>query len=120
MLKNLRKILQNIQAADETKKKHWLFILSAIAMILIISFWAIYFNKTIINSDQAAATEPADNQSSAQTPKESSWQVFITGFKTIVGQIKELITAARKISVETDNPNFTTSSPGILNATSTQ
>ncbi len=120
MLKNLRKFFQNIQAADETKKKRWLFILSAIAMILIISFWAIYLNKTIVNSGQVATAEPTDNQASAQTPEESPWQVFLTGFKAIVGQIKELITVARKISVETVNPDFATSSPGILNTTSTQ
>ncbi len=121
MLKNLKKILQNIQAADETEKKHWLFILSAIAMILVIGFWAIYLNKTIANSGQTAATEPANDQLSVQTPKESPWQVFLTGFKTIVGQIKELITTARKISVETtDNPNFTTSSLQIPNTASAQ
>lgn len=120
MLKNLKKILQNIQTADETKKKSWLFILTAIAMILIIGSWVIYLNKTIANSGQAAKTESTDNQSPIQTSKESSWRVFLAGFKTIIGQIKELVTAARKISLEINNPDFATSSPESLNATSTQ
>ncbi|MFA5084108.1 MAG: hypothetical protein WC475_01835 [Candidatus Paceibacterota bacterium] len=119
MLKNLKEFLQNIQAADETKKKRWLFIFSAIAMILVVGFWAVYLNKTIANSGQTAATEPS-SQSSAQTPKESAWRIFLSGFKTIVGQMKELFTAARKISVEIGNSGFATSSPEILNAASTR
>ncbi len=100
MFKNLKKIIQNIQAADEAKKKRWLFILSATTMILVISFWAVYLNKTIINLGPKAATESTDNQSSVQTSKESSWRVFLNGLKTIASQIKELITATRNISID--------------------
>ena len=47
MFENLKKFIQGLRTADETKKKRWLFILSALSMILIISFWAIYLNKNI-------------------------------------------------------------------------
>jgi len=110
MFKNLKNFIQNLQAAEETKKKRWLFLLSAIAMILIIGSWSVYLNKTIVNLGPA---EP-NNQPAAKISKESPWQVFLTGFKTIISQIKELIAATRKISIEGNNPNFAPNSEEII------
>ena len=109
MLENLKKIVQNIQAASETKKKRWLFILSALAMMLVVGFWVAYLNKTIVNLGPA---EPAEstNQPPIQISKESPWQVFVTGLKAVTSQIKDLIAATRKITVEA-NPSNSTSSP---------
>jgi len=111
MFENLKKFIQGLRTADETKKKRWLFILSALSMILIISFWAIYLNKTIVN---LGPTEPKKTgQSSIQISKESPWQVFLTGSKIIIGQIKELMTATREISIEGNSSNFATSSEAV-------
>jgi len=102
MFKNLKKIIQNVQTADEAKKKRWLFVLSAITMILVIGFWAFYLNKTITSLRSPETAESADNQPSIQDSKESAWQTFLTGFETLTSQIKELITATRNISIETN------------------
>jgi flagellar basal body-associated protein FliL len=106
MLENLKKIVSNIQAASETKKKRWLFILSVLIMVLVVSFWMAYLNKTIVN---LGTTEQAEsNNQPQQISKESPWQVFITGLKTVTTQIKDLINTTRKITIET-NPSNTTS-----------
>lgn len=117
MFESLKKIIQNIQAADEAKKRLWLYILSAIAMILVISGWVVCLNKTIVSLNPekttTEATEPA-NPTETQEPKESPLKVFMTGLKTITGQIKELITTTREISVE-NNFNQTTNPIEIPN-----
>lgn len=111
MFENLKRFIQNLQAADETKKKRWLFISSALAMILIIGFWAVYLNKTIVNLGPAKSEK--NNQPAIQIAKESPWQVFLTGFKIIISQTKALITATREISIEGGASNFSTSSEAI-------
>ncbi len=113
MLENLKKIVQNIQAASETKKKRWLFVLSALAMILVVGFWVAYLNKTIVNLGPAEPTE-STNQPSIQISKESPWQVFVTGLKAITSQIKDLIAATHKISIEVNSSNSTSSSEEII------
>lgn len=111
MFENLKKFIQGLQAADETKKKRWLFILSALSMILIISSWAIYLNKTIVNLGPTESKKTG--QSSIQISKDSPWQVFLTGSKIIISQIKGLMTTTREISIEGDTPNVATSSEAI-------
>ena len=102
MFKNLKNFIQNLQAAEENKKKRWLFILSGAAMILVISAWALYINRTIVNLGTAEPTE----QPIAKTASEPFWQVFSTGIKTITDQIKNLIKTSREISIEGDSPDF--------------
>lgn len=113
MFKSLKKIIQNIQTAEESKKKRWLIILSAIAMILVIGSWVAYLNKTIVNLNPAGSTQE-NNQSPVQISKESPWQTFLTGLKTVTGQINELIVMTRKITIEANNPDSATSSDGII------
>jgi len=96
MFKNLKKFIQNLQTAEESRKKRWLFILSSAAMILVISAWAVYVNKTIVNLGTAESTE----RPTAKTASEPFWQVFSTGIKTIADQIKNLIKTSREISIE--------------------
>jgi len=115
MLENFKKTIQNIQTAEDSKKKRWLFILSALAMILVIGVWTIYLNKIIVNLGPAETEKKTSQQQSIQIPEESSWQIFIAGLKTISSQIKELIAQTREISIEANNPNFI---PGGLNGSS--
>ncbi|MEK7624314.1 MAG: hypothetical protein AAB404_01115 [Patescibacteria group bacterium] len=111
MFKNLKKVVQNIQTADETKKKRWLFVLSALAMIIVISSWVVYLNKTIVNLGPAESEK--NNQPLVKIPKESPWQVFLTGLKIITSQIKELVATTREISIESGAVDFATSSEKI-------
>jgi Tfp pilus assembly protein PilO len=88
MFESLKKFIVNLQKADEARKKRWLFILSALAIIVVVGGWVIYINKSVANLEITKTTE------------QSSWQVFQTGLKTIISQIKNLITASREISIE--------------------
>jgi len=88
MFESLKKFIVNLQKADEARKKRWLFILSALAIIVVVGGWVIYINKSVVNLEITKTTE------------QSSWQVFQTGLKTIISQIKNLITASREISIE--------------------
>lgn len=102
MFKNLKNFIQNLQTAGESRKKRWLFILSGVAMILVISVWALYINRTIVNLGTAESTE----RPTAETASEPFWQVFSTGIKTITDQIKNLIKTGREISIEGNSSDF--------------
>ena len=71
-------------------------------MILVISAWLVYLNKTIVNLGTAESTE----QPTAKTVNEPFWQVFSTGIKTIADQIKNLIKTSREISIEGNSSDF--------------
>jgi hypothetical protein len=103
MFKNLKNFIQNLQTAGESRKKRWLFILSGAAMILVISVWALYINRTIVNLGTAESTK---QQTATKNASESFWQVFSTGIKTIADQIKNLIKTSREIIIEENSPDF--------------
>lgn len=54
-LEKLLGILQNklgeIQSSDETIKKRWLIVFSAISMALIVALWITYMNFTVLSLD---------------------------------------------------------------------
>jgi hypothetical protein len=87
MFEGLKNFIENLQTANESRKKRWLLFLSALAMVTIIGLWLIY-----INSDMIANSEI--------NLKQSSWQIFKTGAKTIISRIKDFIEASRIISIE--------------------
>lgn len=99
MFKDLKNFIKNLQAAKETTKRRWLFVLSAVAMILVIGSWTLYLNRTIVNLG-----ETEKNSSPTKISQESSWQVFLTGLKMIASQIKEKFTAGRQIYIEPPQP----------------
>ena len=79
-------------------------------MILIIGFWAVYLNKTIVNLGPAKSEKITNRQ--FKLPK-NLLASFLTGFKIIISQTKALITATREISIEGGASNFATSSEAI-------
>lgn len=89
MFENLKKFIKNLQAADEARKKRWLFVLSAMMMIVVVGIWGLYIKKNIPNLEI-----------SEEISKQSSWQVFQKGLETVISQIKNLINAGREISIE--------------------
>lgn len=52
MLTKIQNFFLELRQSDQENKKRWLVILTSAAMILIISFWIIYFNLTIKNLSQ--------------------------------------------------------------------
>lgn len=100
MLKNLIKFIRELQVSDERRKKRWLFVLSAAAMILITICWLIYLNKVVL--DLGAKTEITATNSSS-----SFWRTFLLGLKilgeqakTIFREIKDIVFNGREIKIE--------------------
>lgn len=93
MFESLKKFIENLQAADEARKKRWLFVLSAIMMIVVVGVWTLYIRKSMPNL-----------KINEEISKESSWQVFRTGLETIISQIKNLIKTGREISITPPQP----------------
>lgn len=96
MFENLKKFIKNLQAADEARKKRWLFVLSAVAMIVVVGVWGLYIKKSIPSLGVSEAIK--------ESSKESSWQVFQKGLETIISQIKNLIKTGREISITPPQP----------------
>lgn len=100
MLKNIAKFIKELQDSDEKRKRRWLFVLSALAISIVIVCWLIHLNKVIIGL--GAGAETANAQSS-----NSFWQTFLVGLKIIGGQIKiafleakNIILKGREINIE--------------------
>lgn len=72
MFKKLKDLLNGIQNSNETAKKRWLIVSSAIAMILVISLWLIYINWTI---------KSVGDNLEKQSSEPGFWQIFKTGLK---------------------------------------
>jgi len=122
MFENLKKFTEDIQNAGSQTKKRWLFVFSALTMILVVGLWVIYLNETIAS---LAPTNPVA-QAPIESIKESPWQIFKTGLQTVTGQFKDMVTATRKISIEYNTSknitpaSATSSSLGVNSATSSE
>jgi len=89
MFEGLKKSVENLQASDENRKKRWLFVLSGLAMIIVIGLWLLYMKNNII---PASETPTAINSP-------SFWQTFKTGLATIINQVENLIKTNRVINI---------------------
>ena len=78
MFKNFIEKLQN---SDESVKIRWLIGLSAVAMVIIVSFWLVYLNYSI------KTAWDSENQKS----EIEFWQIFKTGLKVAGISIKNNI-----------------------------
>lgn len=75
----LRDFLEKIQNADESVKKRWLVVLSAIAMLIIVAVWAKYF---------ALITQPSGNIGRENAGGEFSfWETMKTGVSVLWGKL---------------------------------
>jgi hypothetical protein len=71
-------ILEKLQSADESAKKRWLVVLSAIAMLIIVVVWAKYF---------ALITQPAGNIGRENAEGISFWETMKTGVSVLWGKL---------------------------------
>ncbi|KKR89204.1 MAG: hypothetical protein UU85_C0004G0044 [Candidatus Wolfebacteria bacterium GW2011_GWA2_42_10] len=74
----MKNFFKKIQAADESVKKRWLFIMSAVSAVIVIGFWLIYLRYSI---------EAVGNHS--DKAEIGFWRIFKTGLKAIAIQVKE-------------------------------
>ena len=76
-------------------------------MIIVISSWVVYLNKTIVNLGPAESEKTISHW--LKFPKNPPGK-FLTGLKIITSQIKELVATTREISIESGAVDFATSS----------
>lgn len=51
------KFLQKLQDSDESTKRRWMFIITAIVMVIVIYLWLAYFNNLIVGFAQPQLQE---------------------------------------------------------------
>ena len=69
MFKNLMNYIEKIQSLDEDAKRLWLVLLTIATTIVVILFWMIYLNATVLAVDE--------------TPKPTTWQIFKKGLGVV-------------------------------------
>lgn len=104
MIKNF---IDRIQQSDETTKKVWLFILSGIAMIIIVSLWVLYLNITVAKVEGPAGNAAiAQNNNAAEIDEPGFFATFAAGVGIIFDQLKEKLSIKRNIFIENPGRNF--------------
>lgn len=78
MFKNF---IEKLRSSDESVKIRWLIGLSAVAMIVVVSFWLVYLNYSIKTAGDS------ENQKS----EIGFWRIFKTGLKVAGDSIKSNI-----------------------------
>jgi ATP-dependent Zn protease len=104
MIKNF---ISKIQQSDETTKRVWLFILSGVAMIIIVSLWVLYLNVTVAKVEGPAGnTAIAQNNNTAEIDEPGFFATFAAGVGIIFDQLKEKLSIKRNIFIENPGRNF--------------
>ncbi len=63
---HLKNFINYLQSLDESSKKLWVFILSGISMMFIISIWAVYLNATLKGVEPSAIAEKQQEEKEAE------------------------------------------------------
>ena len=71
MFKNLMIYIQKLQNLEEDVKRLWLIFLTILTTVVVILFWMIYLNATVLAVDEV--------------PKPTTWQIFKKGI-SVVGE----------------------------------
>ncbi|MEK7634670.1 MAG: hypothetical protein AAB396_02210 [Patescibacteria group bacterium] len=87
MFEKLKNKLKQIQESDEATKKKWLIIMTAVAMIIVISLWLVYINYSIKSvNDEAVAIKTEKLESETDF-----LEVFKKGLSVVGNSAKEKI-----------------------------
>ena len=105
MIKMVHNFILKIQNSDESTKRFWLVALSGISMIVVIAFWLVYMNLTVVTvapsqSDTAIAIE------NSRTSAPGFFAIFGAGAKIIYDKVAEIISAqvSAKNNIVIENP----------------
>ena len=105
MIKMIQSFIHRIQAGDEQTKRVWLVALSGVSMIVVIAFWLVYMNLTVVTvapsqSDTAIAIE------NSRTSAPGFFAIFGAGAKIIYDKVAEIISAkvSAKNNIVIENP----------------
>ncbi|KKU91604.1 MAG: hypothetical protein UY23_C0001G0210 [Candidatus Jorgensenbacteria bacterium GW2011_GWA1_48_11] len=81
LYKKSREYLRELQRAPDRRKKRWLVISSAAAMLLVLGLWMIYLNMTLPTLPKTTDNAPNPAPTSSQNQKESFFQIFGRGLE---------------------------------------
>ncbi len=111
----MKNFINKLQNSNETTKKLWLFILSGVSMMIVISFWVLYMDKTVANvsglnnSPSIAKSDSAVVQDTDKTDKYETpgfFAIFSAGVKTIFDIVKDKLAIRNNIVIENPERNF--------------
>ena len=98
----VQNFIAKIQNSDEATKKFWLVALSGLSMLVVISGWTIYIDKTVANVDTPAKEQIV--QKGAEAP--GFFAIFGAGVKTIFDAAKNKLSVSNNIVIENTERNF--------------
>ncbi|KKQ21789.1 hypothetical protein A2999_01360 [Candidatus Wolfebacteria bacterium RIFCSPLOWO2_01_FULL_38_11] len=76
----MKLLIEKIQNSSEQTKKRWLFIFSAVSMIIIISLWLVYLNYSLGKTSEIAKDEQTEI---------GFFKVFQTGLKVVGSSLSQ-------------------------------
>ncbi|OGY65750.1 MAG: hypothetical protein A3A16_04030 [Candidatus Harrisonbacteria bacterium RIFCSPLOWO2_01_FULL_44_18] len=107
MIGKIKNFIVKLQNLDETAKKRWLIIFSAVAMLAVISLWALYVNLSIADVNSSPL---AKNEKSVKNPEPDLGQILGAGLTKIGGEIKDKIvklSSKNILTIQSVDRNFT-------------
>ena len=107
MIGKIKNFIVKLQNLDETAKKRWLIIFSAVAMLAVISLWALYVNLSIADVNSSPL---AKNEKSVKNPEPDLGQIWGAGLTKIGGEIKDKIvklSSKNILTIQSVDRNFT-------------
>lgn len=82
-MNSLKKFIRTLQTSDEATKKRFVFISSALCMVLLVILWVFYLNATLPNEGEGGTTNATLEQGSLVQAGTSHWQTFKRGISII-------------------------------------
>ena len=99
-----KKTIHALQTSDETTKKKFVFIFSAICMVVLITSWIFYLNLTLPKDETEEKTNTSLEQGSLVESGNSHWNTLKRGFSVVMEKFnreKDSISAYSKEMVGT-------------------
>lgn len=111
-MKSIHRFVKKVQNSDETTKKLWVLVCSAISMMLVVSLWMAYSNITIAripgptSNKQLTTTQKqlTDNQNGIEKP--GFFAIFTAGTKIIFDALKARLSVKHDIVIQKQEVNF--------------
>jgi hypothetical protein len=110
--RKIKSFVKKIQQSPEPVKKRWLFILSTISMILILTLWFIYLNvsmPTTVKKNPAAAGSEKTGEDFGEIMERGfkkiredfwgKWSTFMEDFNKILSQLKSQLDTKNEIII---------------------
>ena len=105
MFKIMNAFIQRIQQSDETTKRFWLVVFSAVTMVVVVGLWAVYAKITLPTTTPIPDVSAQIENTDAKAP--GFFSIFAAGLKIIYDKVQSLVSAqvAAKHDIVIENPD---------------